>query len=195
MKPLGSLIFSALLMGLIAGCSTAPSSPPPDPSQSLPPENGYEDKSKQYPGDPEGGAALDRLGGAYGNDLDGPGSRGADRGTWANMADERRVHFALNSSMLDETAMQLLQNNIGWLSRQRGVITIEGHCDERGTREYNLALGQQRADAVVRYLVSQGIDPTQLQAISYGKERPLIFGHTQSIWSKNRRAEIVVNPN
>ncbi|MBF0454747.1 MAG: peptidoglycan-associated lipoprotein Pal [Magnetococcales bacterium] len=191
MKPLSSLIFSALLMGLIAGCSSSPNKPPPDPSQSLPPEGGYEQQSgtERGEGQAESGTTLNRLGG-YSNDLDNPNRPTA--GTWAATGAQRRVFFALNSSLLNEEATTLLRDNAGWLARQQGSVIIEGHCDERGTREYNLALGQQRAEAVVRFLISQGVDPNKIQAISYGKERPLVRGHSQSVWSKNRRAEIVV---
>jgi peptidoglycan-associated lipoprotein len=189
MKPLGSLIFSTLLIGLIAGCSSSSTVPPPDPAQSLPPEGGYEQSTNESESDSDSGTALDRLGGSSG-DLDNQDSQ--SRGDWATNEAERRVYFALNSSILDDEALDILRNNIGWLSRQTSEIIIEGHCDERGTREYNLALGQQRAEAVVRFLISQGVDPKGVQAISYGKERPLVRGHSRSAWSKNRRAEIVI---
>jgi peptidoglycan-associated lipoprotein len=184
MKPLGSLIFSALLMGLIAGCSSSSTTNPPDPSQSLPPEGGYEQTS-----DSDDGTALDRPGGSDG-DLETQDQIGG--GTWATVQSERRVFFALNSSLLDDEATDLLQSNVNWLANQNGKIIIEGHCDERGTREFNLALGQLRAEAVVRYLTSHGVDSAQIQAISYGKERPLVRSHSQAAWNKNRRAEIVV---
>jgi peptidoglycan-associated lipoprotein len=191
MKPISSLIFSALLMGLVAGCSSSPSAPPPDPSQSLPPEGGYEQSANR--GDQEGsedGTALNRPGGGSG-DLDDE-MMGANQGTWAKKTGERRVFFELNSSILSEEATTILRNNAPWLARQKNEIVVEGHCDERGTREYNLALGQQRAEAAARFLISQGVDPTRIQAISYGKERPLVRGHSNSSWSKNRRAEILV---
>lgn len=72
-------------------------------------------------------------------------------------------------------------------------VTIEGHCDERGTREYNLALGDRRAVAVKKYLVGLGLDPNQMTTISYGKERPAVEGHNEAAWAKNRRGVIVLH--
>lgn len=72
-------------------------------------------------------------------------------------------------------------------------VTIEGHCDERGTREYNLALGDRRAVAVKKYLVGLGMSPDQITTISYGKERPAVDGHDEGSWAKNRRGAIVLN--
>ena len=72
-------------------------------------------------------------------------------------------------------------------------FTIEGHCDERGTREYNLALGEQRATAVRDYLVIEGIDPDRLRVISYGKEKPAVIGANDMAWSKNRRAVTTID--
>jgi peptidoglycan-associated lipoprotein len=72
------------------------------------------------------------------------------------------------------------------------VVTIEGHCDERGTAEYNLALGERRAVAVKTYMVALGISPDRLRTVSYGKEFPFDMGHTETAWSKNRRAHFVI---
>ncbi len=71
-------------------------------------------------------------------------------------------------------------------------MTIEGHCDERGTREYNLALGERRANAAKNYLVALGIDPNRIRTISYGKERPAVIGSNEAAWAQNRRAVTVV---
>ena len=73
------------------------------------------------------------------------------------------------------------------------VVTIEGHCDERGTREYNLALGERRASAARDYLIANGINAARLRTVSYGKERPAVVGSTETAWSKNRRAATVIN--
>jgi peptidoglycan-associated lipoprotein len=73
------------------------------------------------------------------------------------------------------------------------TVTIEGHCDERGTREYNLALGERRATAARDFLLAQGVDSARIRTISYGKERPAMAGSTESAWSKNRRAATVIN--
>jgi peptidoglycan-associated lipoprotein len=69
-------------------------------------------------------------------------------------------------------------------------VVLEGHADERGTREYNMALGERRAQAVQRYLVLQGVSPAQLEPVSYGEERPNVVGHDDSAWSQNRRVEL-----
>ncbi|MBP7997581.1 MAG: OmpA family protein, partial [Thiopseudomonas sp.] len=69
-------------------------------------------------------------------------------------------------------------------------VVLEGHADERGTREYNMALGERRAQAVQRYLVLQGVSPAQLEPVSYGEERPVVIGHDDSAWSQNRRVEL-----
>jgi len=103
------------------------------------------------------------------------------------------VFFALDKFDVDGTAQQALTANAGILKKYpTWVITIEGHCDERGTAEYNLALGEKRALAARAYLVSLGIPADRLRTVSYGKEFPFDPGHDESAWSKNRRAHFVV---
>ena len=86
-----------------------------------------------------------------------------------------RVFFGYDSSDLDSDALELLQDQVAWLKQNSDVsVTIEGHCDERGTREYNLALGEKRAQAVKNYLIGLGINPDRVSTISYGKERPAV---------------------
>ena len=87
----------------------------------------------------------------------------------------------------------VLKENAAWLKKNPNAkVQIEGHCDERGTVEYNLALGERRANYTKKYLVSLGIAPDRISTISYGKERPLDPGHNEEAWAKNRRAHIVV---
>jgi peptidoglycan-associated lipoprotein len=103
------------------------------------------------------------------------------------------VFYALDSSELDQAGQQTLNANAEILKKYPSwVITIEGHCDERGTAEYNLALGERRALAAKTYLVSLGIPADRLRTVSYGKEFPFDPGHDESAWSKNRRAHFVV---
>ncbi len=103
------------------------------------------------------------------------------------------VNFDYDRSELTATARDLLANHARLLRDNPGVkILVEGHCDERGTIEYNLALGERRADAVSRYLASLGVERSRLSTISYGKERPLDYGHSESSWFKNRRAEFKI---
>ncbi len=105
-----------------------------------------------------------------------------------------RVFFGYDSSDLDSDALELLQDQVAWLKQHGNVtVTVEGHCDERGTREYNLALGEKRAQAVKNYLVGLGIDPDRVSTISYGKERPAVVGSNDGAWAQNRRSVTIVN--
>ena len=105
-----------------------------------------------------------------------------------------RVFFGYDSSDLDSDALELLQDQVAWLKQNSGVtVTIEGHCDERGTREYNLALGEKRAQAVKNYLIGLGINPDRVSTISYGKERPAVVGSNDGAWAQNRRSVTLVN--
>ncbi len=105
-----------------------------------------------------------------------------------------RVFFGYDSSDLDSDALELLQDQVAWLKQNSDVsITIEGHCDERGTREYNLALGEKRAQAVKNYLIGLGVDPDRVSTISYGKERPAVVGSNDGAWAQNRRSVTIVN--
>ncbi len=105
-----------------------------------------------------------------------------------------RVFFGYDSSELDSDALELLQDQVAWLKQHNNVsVTIEGHCDERGTREYNLALGEKRAQAVKNYLIGLGVNPDRVSTISYGKERPAVVGSNDGAWAQNRRSVTTVN--
>ena len=105
-----------------------------------------------------------------------------------------RVFFGYDSSDLDSDALELLQDQVAWLKQNSNVsVTIEGHCDERGTREYNLALGEKRAQSVKNYLIGLGISPDRVSTISYGKERPAVVGSNDRAWAQNRRSVTIVN--
>ena len=105
-----------------------------------------------------------------------------------------RVLFDYDSAKLDSSAKILLDAQSRFLRANTDLnFIIEGHCDERGTREYNLALGEQRATAVRDYLVIQGIDPDRIKVISYGKEKPAVVGSNNMAWSKNRRAVTIID--
>lgn len=100
-----------------------------------------------------------------------------------------RVFFALDRSDLDGQARATLKRQATWLNTyDQYDMVIEGHCDERGTREYNLALGARRANAVRDFLVAEGVDPSRVKVISYGKERPIDPRSTEAAWAKNRNA-------
>jgi len=103
------------------------------------------------------------------------------------------VHFAYDSYELSEEARDILAANAEWLRSNSAVsVEIEGHCDERGTVEYNLALGAKRARAVKEFLTDAGISPQRLSTISYGEELPLCRESTESCWARNRRAHFVL---
>ena len=105
-----------------------------------------------------------------------------------------RVLFDYDSASLDSSSKILLDAQSRFLRANTDLnFIVEGHCDERGTREYNLALGEQRATAVRDYLVIQGIDPDRIKVISYGKEKPAVVGSYGMAWSKNRRAVTIIN--
>jgi len=103
------------------------------------------------------------------------------------------VHFAFDSSVLDATAQAILKDKAGWLKNNSdAATTIEGHCDERGTVAYNIALGERRAEAAKAFLVNSGVSAAKMTTISYGKEKPLDPGHNEQAWAKNRRAHFVL---
>lgn len=105
----------------------------------------------------------------------------------------RTVNFGFNSSSLSSSAKEILQGNADFLKANPSVdVTVEGHCDERGGREYNIALGERRAKSVRNYLTALGVDSGRVKTISYGKERPISFGHDESSWASNRRGNFVV---
>jgi peptidoglycan-associated lipoprotein len=157
------LIGIAGLVLLVAACSTAPQNAP--------------------------GPAPGPIGGPVG----GPGyAPGSQQDLAATAGD--RVFFAYDRSDISPEGQQILQRQAEWLKRYPNVtVTIEGHCDERGTREYNLALGQRRASAVKSVLVALGVPAGRIQTISYGKERPIVVGSNEEAYAQNRVGITTVN--
>jgi peptidoglycan-associated lipoprotein len=103
------------------------------------------------------------------------------------------VHFAYNEYNVEDADKQILGRQAAWLQKYPSVkVTVEGHADERGTREYNLALGARRANAVKEYLVSQGVSTARVDTVSYGKERPICTDSSESCWAQNRRGVTTV---
>ena len=134
-------------------------------------------------------------GNGAGTGMGGPAGGSARPGTQedlvVNVGD--RVFFEFNTNDLTSEARATLDRQSAWLKKYSNIeVTIEGHCDERGTREYNLALGDRRATAVKNYLVADGISASRVKTISYGKERPAVLGHNESAWAQNRRGVTVV---
>ena len=140
-------------------------------------------------------AALAMAGCAKNNDQNlagGAAAPGSQQDFVVNVGD--RVFFESDSSELTPQARGTLDKQAQWLNNyNRYAFTIEGHADERGTREYNIALGARRAEAVRQYLVSRGIAATRMRTISYGKERPVALCNDISCWSQNRRSVTVLN--
>lgn len=116
---------------------------------------------------------------------------GSERDFTVNIGDT--VHFDYNMYAITDEDRSILQRQAAWLQKYPGVrLSIEGHCDERGTREYNLALGARRAHAVKEYLISLGVTPARLDTISYGKERPICTESNEACWAQNRRGVSVI---
>jgi peptidoglycan-associated lipoprotein len=148
---------------LFAACSSTPPAPPPGPPGPSGPPSGV-------------GSVV-------------PGSQQ----DLAQTAGDR-VFFEFDRSDITSEAQQVLQRQASWLQHYPNVsVTIEGHCDERGTREYNLALGERRAAAVKNVLVAAGIPASRVSTISYGKERPIVPGSNEEAWAQNRVAITTVN--
>ena len=114
---------------------------------------------------------------------------------FAAVADLTDVFFDFDKYDIRPSDAKTLDANATWLkSNPNHLVLIEGHCDERGTNEYNLALGERRAKSTMNYLVSQGVQANRITIISYGEERPQCTEHTESCWAKNRRAHFLVKP-
>lgn len=146
----------------------------PAGASSLPPPGGEATSSAEYD--------------ASGNYI-GPGSQTDLR----RVAGNDRVFFDLDSYALDDLDRNTLNRQAAWLAQYPNVnVTIEGHCDERGTRDYNLALGERRANTAKNYLASLGVSPARMSVVSYGKERPEALGSDEQSWAQNRRAVTMV---
>ncbi len=116
---------------------------------------------------------------------------GSEQDFIANVGD--RVFFDFDKYNLRSDAKASLDKQVAWLKKYPNyALTIEGHCDERGTREYNLALGERRANSVKEYMVANGLPASRVKTISYGKERPVALGSNEAAWSQNRRGVTVL---
>lgn len=164
-------LVSALALSLAACSKKKPAELPPPPAATTP--------APAYEAPPPASTGTTTI----------PGSR-AD---FLQQAGTDTVHFGTDAYDIDSEAQSILSRQAAWLSKNPNVaVTIEGHCDERGTREYNLALGDRRANAAKNYLVNAGISASRLSVISYGKERPVATGSDEASWAQNRRAVTVV---
>ena len=142
---------------------------------------------KQLPPDPGGAVAIDTTQGT----MQGP-APGTQGDFVATLMGQDSVYFDTDRFTIDAADVAALSAQAQWLLKYPAKrATIEGHCDERGTRDYNLALGERRANAAKNYLVSLGVDAARLSTVSYGKERPAQMGSDEASWAKNRRAATV----
>jgi peptidoglycan-associated lipoprotein len=144
--------------------------------------------ASKKPNNSQDSLSADNAGGNAGISLELKGD--SDSGTAGGL---QTVYFGFDSSSLDSSSQDSLRANAEFLKTNASVdVQVEGHCDERGGIQYNLALGERRAKAVRDYLVAQGVTSRRITIISYGKEKPTAFGHEEGAWSKNRRANFVI---
>ena len=186
MKTRSLVLFLVLAIGA-ASCSrrqppVAKPVPPPPPSSATttappPPPATRVDDALPVPSEP---IAEDAIGNRTLDDLN-------------RNSPLKPVFFGVDSAELDDAGRAIVSENAGLLKKYSAwVVTVEGHCDERGTAEYNLALGERRAVAVKTYLVSLGVAPDRIRTVSYGKEFPFDPGHDEKAWNSNRRAQFVI---
>lgn len=193
---LRSFLAAIAIAAVLAGCESAPDKTPPattaastNPAGSIPgavgsvpPDAGISRSGSIGGGEGRGGVQQQELGG-----------RGPAQVAQELVRVGDTVYFGYDSYALDGPAQTTLDQQAAILLRNTGVsVVIEGHCDDRGTREYNLALGERRATTVKDYLVAYGVTPGRIRVISYGKERPVAFGDSDAAQAKNRRAVTVV---
>ncbi len=149
------------------------------------------------PQDGEGaGAQVGDGSGAGGADTSAAGGGGAWTGSPLEDPNsplyEKVVYFDFDTAEIRPEYVPTLRAHAEYLVNSPAArLVIEGHCDERGSREYNIALGERRAEAVKRFLEAEGVSPVQLETVSYGEERPVDLGHNEEAWAKNRRGELV----
>jgi peptidoglycan-associated lipoprotein len=184
---------SLLLMGLIiSGCAKKPATtaatPAPAPAAAPAPRATAPQPAPSTSAAPSAAPAAPAP-------LAGPAAPRPSPKEFAAIDALKDVHFEFDKYDIRPEDAKTLDANASWLkSNAENLVLIEGHCDERGTNEYNLALGERRAKATMNYLVSQGVQANRITIISYGEERPLCNEKTDSCWAKNRRAHFLVKP-
>jgi peptidoglycan-associated lipoprotein len=168
MRTIGSLVIALSLVTTVVACSKNKGAAPPSPRMT--------DDRADRP------AATERKPGTA---TVTPVGDGAD-----TAPDLRAIYFEFDSVTLSTEARAALERLAGWMESRTNRVTIEGHADERGTTEYNVALGQRRAEVIAEYLARLGVARARLETISYGEERPSAEGDDEAAWARNRRGEI-----
>jgi peptidoglycan-associated lipoprotein len=172
-SPRAAVVAALLLIAVLAGCAKRPAATTPVPPAPTTTTNNPAPPPEPVPTPPPPVPVPENTGGAT-----------------IPAGQLKIVYFGYDSFTLDESARAALDQNARVLREHSGAtVSLDGHCDERGTVEYNQALGEKRAEAVQQYLADAGIPSARLRVISYGKERPADEGHDESSWAKNRRVE------
>jgi peptidoglycan-associated lipoprotein len=173
-------IIIAFVMALIAGCKSTEEKPAPV-------EEGAPTATAPAPGTTTSGAGTSGISGTAG----GPYSAAALRDP-NNILSKRSIYFDFDEFVIKDQYRPIIEAHAKYLQANRGArATLQGHTDERGTREYNIALGQKRADAVKKMMVLLGAQEIQIETVSFGKEKPRREGHDEASWTENRRVDIV----
>ena len=179
------------------GCTKKPVIPPEADNKA-----GSTSSSSQSQSGGSGGYSENSL--AIEGTLDDSAASGQAAGTMDTQSDEYKqmhgrssgnlapVYFDFDQAIIKPDMVDRMLQNADYLKKGYNTVIVEGNCDDRGTKEYNLALGEKRAINVRQYLIDLGVEPTRIRTVSYGEERPLFFEQTEFAWSQNRRADFVI---
>lgn len=174
-----------LSLGLVAGCSTTGDEPMTDEEMSAVDQEGG---ASAYGGDDDGGISSDELRERERREAEARGESGED----ASLRRITTFYFDFDTSEIKMESRDVLAAHARYLANNPDVnVRLEGHTDERGTKEYNMALGERRANSVQRFLVVNGADRGQIETVSYGEEKPAAMGSDESAWAQNRRVELI----
>jgi len=177
-----NFVLVAILAAALVGCSSTPTTEAPVEDRGAAGAAGAGAGGAQTGGAQAGGVTGSGVGSAAGNPLRDPGS----------ILSKRSIYFDFDSFVVKDEYRPLVEAHARYLQQNRNArMTIQGNTDERGSREYNIALGQKRADAVKRMMLLLGATDSQIETVSYGEERPKNAGHDESAWAENRRDDIV----
>ena len=198
-RRIGSVVALLVLVVVMASCAKRPatiaaSAPAPTGVAGATGPSGGSGGS----GSSGGGGTTSMQPGGTGTATPAPSTTGGARPAprdFAAISDLKDIFFDFDKYDIRPTDAKMLDANAAWLkSHDNMLVLVEGHCDERGTNEYNLALGERRAKATMNYLVAQGVQANRITIISYGEERPVCTEHTEACWAKNRRAHFLIKP-